>query len=301
MQDSTKPVITTRYKSALITLYISSICFAFAILCYYRWLLPKLPDTMLRWSVLTGIVLMFMYKWIPGLIAYRFAKRENIELPVFKYINRTLGYAVSCGIIVILATLLISMAFDQFSFAYYLSLIPRLFLITSYPVVNATAYLVFIFICGILSSFTINLLYCLGEEIFFRGYLHTRFSAFSFYKQAFIIGFLWGCWHIPLIIIMGLNTAHYISTILIGSATAVSLSLLLSPILLHLRERGKNLLTTTVFHGFLVAMGNVPFYFFVNGNPLLIGLNGLAGVTALAIFNVYIFTERRKAAVQPSI
>ncbi len=60
--------------------------------------------------------------------------------------------------------------------------------------------LVITIIAAFLSGITINLVYALGEEMGWRGYLLDRFIQYrGLYLAATIIGIIWGLWHAPLI------------------------------------------------------------------------------------------------------
>lgn len=59
--------------------------------------------------------------------------------------------------------------------------------------------------------FLLNSFFALGEELGWRGYLlrSLKSRATNFYVRAFIIGFIWGLWHLPLYIKIGVTLPRF--------------------------------------------------------------------------------------------
>ena len=53
---------------------------------------------------------------------------------------------------------------------------------------------------GLIAGLTINAIAAFGEELGWRGFLLQEFKEMHFFKAAIAIGFIWGIWHAPLIL-----------------------------------------------------------------------------------------------------
>lgn len=108
------------------------------------------------------------------------------------------------------------------------------------------------------SSFVVNLTSGpLGEELGWRGYLlrelrRTRSTTAS----GFLVGLVWGFWHLPLWLMSGFAGADLIRYTLTFLATIVSLSVLIA----HALERNRNILLAVWIHfwfNFLVPLSGI--------------------------------------------
>ncbi|MBP3773843.1 MAG: CPBP family intramembrane metalloprotease [Bacteroidaceae bacterium] len=153
-----------------------------------------------------------------------------------------------------------------------LTITPQLFLVTN-------------FINGLIAGATINALLALGEEVGWRGYLLRLFSGKPFVLSAIVIGFIWGIWHLPLIL-LGHNYPHHP---IMGSALMLVFCITLSPIMQYLRLKSGSLIAVAIFHGTFNAFGGLGLLCLNNFDELLDGSAGLAGILVLLAADVLLY------------
>ncbi len=143
-------------------------------------------------------------------------------------------------------------------------------------------YIALIILQGVIIGSTINALVALGEEFGWRGYLLKNLIHLGFYKSSLIIGFVWGIWHAPMVL-LGLN---YPDHEFLGIFMMVIFCILLTPIMVYLTLKSKSIITPSIFHGVLNAFGGLHWILLIGGNDLNIGITGFAGFIVLIIFNI---------------
>jgi len=134
---------------------------------------------------------------------------------------------------------------------------------------------------GFVSGCTINLLFTLGEEIGWRGFLYKQWQHLSFHLRVIVTGVIWGLWHAPLIL-LGHNYDNYP---FIGIGMMVLLCISLSYPMEWIRQQSKSVLGPAIFHGSINAVAGLSILFCKDGNELIGSIPGLAGV--LAGFSVF--------------
>lgn len=133
---------------------------------------------------------------------------------------------------------------------------------------------------------TINALAAFGEEIGWRGFLYKELmQKLNFWKTSFIIGFIWGLWHAPLIL-QGHNYPNYP---IIGVLWMIIFCVLYSPIFNFIREKSGSVAATSILHGTINATYGVSVLFIKGGNELTVGVLGIAGFIVLLIINIIIY------------
>jgi len=141
------------------------------------------------------------------------------------------------------------------------------------------------YLTAIGAGLTINALFALGEEFFWRGYLYKLLQGKSFWKISFITGLLWGIWHAP-IIMMGHNYPHYPY---FGVIMMTVWILVLTPIFTFLRWKSGSVIAPAIMHGTLNATAGIPVLVIVGGNELLNGWQGLSGIIVLFVLNIVLY------------
>lgn len=139
------------------------------------------------------------------------------------------------------------------------------------------------FISSITAGFTINLIFALGEEIFWRGYLWDKYKGLPDWKVSLLIGSLWGLWHMPLII-QGYNygTEHALS----GSIMFIFFCICFSyPLTLLMRQTSSTILAAGM-HGMFNAFAGVFTILLVTGNPLIDGSIGLVSILTFILTGI---------------
>jgi membrane protease YdiL (CAAX protease family) len=138
---------------------------------------------------------------------------------------------------------------------------------------------------GLIAGATVNAIAGFGEEIGWRGFLLREFKEMYFLKSSVIIGFIWGIWHAPLIL-MGHNYPQHPK---IGVLMMIVWCILLTPIFQFITIKSKSIITAAIAHGTLNAVAGITIMTITGGNDLTAGITGLAGFIALLIFNIGFF------------
>lgn len=214
--------------------------------------------------------------WIPGIIAFVCGWFEDIPLPLFSKPNKTYFQAGLTGIAVVLVSFVLSISFSPLRSFDPLFYKPPF----SYGLLIGTMIsLGLVFIAGI----TVNMLAALGEELMWRGYLWEKLKHYGFLKASFIIGLLWGLWHVPGIVLLGHNYPIYP---LQGILWMVILTIAMSPLFTYYRIKGKSIMVPAALHGTINALGPAVVLFFENPNFFVVGATGVCGIISFALFSV---------------
>lgn len=142
---------------------------------------------------------------------------------------------------------------------------------------------------GLFAGFTINAVFAFGEEVAWRGYLMKLFKGKKFLMTALWIGIIWGFWHAPLI----LNGHNYPQHPVAGVFMMVPVCLLLAPMLMYFRIKGRSVVVPAIMHGTFNAVVGVTNLVVTPANDLLYGGPGLAGMIVLLLLNVCLFLYDR--------
>nr|HPI70955.1 CPBP family intramembrane metalloprotease [Tenuifilaceae bacterium] len=142
---------------------------------------------------------------------------------------------------------------------------------------------------GMFAGLTINAIAAFGEELGWRGFLLRQLSNKSFWGASLIIGFIWGIWHAP-IILMGHNYHQHPR---IGVLMMVIVCILLSFLFIYITLKTRSVIAAAVMHGTLNATAGIGIMMLDGGNDLTIGATGLAGFIAMGILILVIFIYDR--------
>ncbi len=128
------------------------------------------------------------------------------------------------------------------------------------------------FVSAIIAGFTINLLFALGEEISWRGYLMQEFAHLPFVKRNLLIGAIWGIWHAP-IIIQGYNygTSLAIPGVFAFILFCIGFSFAFGVI----ADKTKNVLFAGALHGMFNAFAGVFILILTSYHPFIGGAIGI--------------------------
>jgi uncharacterized protein len=135
---------------------------------------------------------------------------------------------------------------------------------------------------GLVAGTTINALATFGEELGWRGFLVRQFQNMKFFKASLVMGFIWGIWHAP-IILMGHNYPNYP---VIGVGMMTIFCMLLSPLFLYVTLKAKSVIAASIMHGTLNATGGISILVISGGHDLMVGTTGLAGFITLIILTL---------------
>jgi len=224
------------------------------------------------------LVLGGAYMWTPGLVALFFARREGIRLPLAFRPNRYWLFAWLFPVPLTLLSVLLSLPFGAYrglAWAF-----PE-----NSPPLPEPLLLVLALFQGMVAGTTVNLLVALGEELMWRGYLWERVRERGFWPATLEIGFHWGLWHAPLILLFGHN---YPNERLLGVPMMILFTLLLTPVLLYVREKGGSVWPAALLHGTLNGVAGLSLVLVERTHDLLVGVVGLPGLFLLALFNLWL-------------
>ncbi|MEO6599750.1 MAG: CPBP family intramembrane glutamic endopeptidase [Polyangiaceae bacterium] len=129
----------------------------------------------------------------------------------------------------------------------------------------------------------------LGEELGWRGLLFHELAPLGFWRRSWVIGFLWGVWHVPLVF----EGYGYPNHPLLGAALLVAFTLLAAPLYVFLRARSGSVLTAGICHGSFGGSILLTFAPIAGGSELTSGLIALPGVVVMAAVNVALFVVVR--------
>ncbi|MBP3440967.1 MAG: CPBP family intramembrane metalloprotease [Tidjanibacter sp.] len=141
------------------------------------------------------------------------------------------------------------------------------------------SYIAITLLSGLLAGATINALFAYGEEYGWRGYMAEALGSTKFWKAALVIGFVWGLWHLPLIL-MGHNGY---SNRALGVVMMILFCLLAGVVELYLTRKSGTLWAATIFHGTINALAGLGVLMIPSGDPLITGATGVAGLAALVV------------------
>ncbi|WP_457638518.1 CPBP family intramembrane glutamic endopeptidase [Oceanithermus sp.] len=232
------------------------------------------------------------YMWIPGLVALALARREGLALRIWGKPNRWWLVAWLLPVVFSLASIVASLPLD--SYVGLSALREQIAARTGAAAAGLPEWALWAALIGqgLLAGATVNLLAALGEELMWRGYLWERTRELGFWPASLQIGVVWGVWHAPLVYFLGYN---YPGHRLWGMVFMVIFTVLLTPWMLYLRERGGAIFAPALFHGSLNATAGLSVLVFAGSadlfnrpNDLLVGLTGLGGFVVLALANLYL-------------
>ena len=143
---------------------------------------------------------------------------------------------------------------------------------------------------GLFAGITINAVAAFGEELGWRGFLLKAFKEMSFLKASVIIGFIWGVWHSPLIL-MGHNYPQHPQ---IGVLMMTIWCILLTPLFLYITIKAKSVIAAAILHGTMNATAGISIMVISGGNDLTVGVTGLAGfISVFAVLLAVFFYDRK--------
>ena len=147
---------------------------------------------------------------------------------------------------------------------------------------------------GFVAGLTINAFFAFGEESAWRGFLHRLLKGKGFWKECLIIGVIWGIWHAPLIL-MGHNYPEHPVP---GVFMMVAFCVLVTPLMVFIREKSGSVIMAAIAHGTINALGGLPVLYLIGYKELLSGITGLAGFIALALADIVLLllVNRKKTA-----
>lgn len=144
-------------------------------------------------------------------------------------------------------------------------------------------------VSGLLAGVTINALFAYGEEYGWRGYMVNALKGTKFLPAALLIGFVWGIWHAPMIL-MGHNNYPNPAW---GVAMMILFCLLAGVVELYFVCKSGSVWSAVFIHGTINALAGLGVLMVPTGNTFLTGMTGVAGMMALLVVIAGIFIYDR--------
>ena len=211
-----------------------------------------------------------VYSWSPALVGLYFARREGIRFPVLGEPNRYWALALVLPPLIAALSVLLALPLGRWRGS---ELIQGA--LGHGP--GGAAFWLYLAGYGLLVSLSVGFIFALGGEIFFRGYLWERLRDQGLWPASLAIGALWGLWQLPDLLAGGTSPSQVFFTLVLG--------VLLAPGLILFREWGRAVAPAALFLSGVRVWSFLP-HFLVEGQEYLVGFYGLAGVAALALFNL---------------
>lgn len=143
----------------------------------------------------------------------------------------------------------------------------------------------FITILALIAGTTVNAVAGFGEELGWRGFLVKELRLMGFWKSSALIGFIWGLWHAPLIL-LGLNYPQHPQ---LGVLLMIAWTIIMAPVFSYIRLKAKSVIAAAIFHGTINAVPGLAVILLTGGDELTVGITGLAGFITFAIINLFLF------------
>jgi uncharacterized protein len=144
---------------------------------------------------------------------------------------------------------------------------------------------------GLLAGLTVCLPGALGEELAWRGLLWRELGPLRFWRASAVIGLIWAAWHMPAVVLGG-----YAGGTVAGALGLTAQLLLITPVVLALRERGASVLTAALFHA--SGSGMLGAGTLVKGSHGLFAFLGAYLPLVVCVLGVMAARRRRSDAVQ---
>lgn len=138
---------------------------------------------------------------------------------------------------------------------------------------------------GTLAGATVNSVAALGEEVGWRGLLQQELAHLGFWRSSWLIGLIWGIWHLPLIV-YGYNYPGHPE---VGVVAMTAWAILFSPLIGYVRLQSGSVVAAAMMHGSLNGVAMVPAAMLTGGNSLTTGILGIPGIAVLAVLNLGLY------------
>ena len=129
------------------------------------------------------------------------------------------------------------------------------------------------------AGISINAIAGLGEEIGWRGLMVREYKGLNFWSASLRIGFIWGLWHSPLIL-MGHN---YPQHPVLGVWMMIVWCILITPLFMFVRIKTHSVIGAAIMHGTMNACAAMPLLLISGGTDLTAGFTGFTGMISIAI------------------
>ena len=152
-----------------------------------------------------------------------------------------------------------------------------------------------VLIAGTFAGLTVNGVVAFGEELGWRGFLPSEWKALGFWRSSWLIGAIWGLWHLPAV----LHGWNYPGHPFDGILMMIIWTTLFSPVIGYVRLRSRSVLAAALMHGALNGTAIAPQLVLRGGDSLTTGMMGWPGMAVLALLNLGVLWLNRTAQAHP--
>lgn len=145
-------------------------------------------------------------------------------------------------------------------------------------------------ISGLIAGCTVNAVAAFGEEYGWRNYMVDALRGQQFWKAALLIGFVWGIWHAPLILIGHNYPQHPIA----GVWMMCVFCILMGVLELWLVLKTGSVIPAALMHGTVNAISRASLFLVSGGCDLTVGVSSLSGFIAIIITIVVLYFYDRR-------
>lgn len=145
-------------------------------------------------------------------------------------------------------------------------------------------------ISGLIAGCTVNAVAAFGEEYGWRNYMVDALRGQQFWKAALLIGFVWGIWHAPLILIGHNYPQHPIA----GVGMMCVFCILMGVPELWLVLKTGSVIPAALMHGTVNAISGASLFLVSGGCDLTVGVSSLSGFIAIIITIVVLYFYDRR-------
>lgn len=150
--------------------------------------------------------------------------------------------------------------------------------------------IIFVVLQSIIAGCTLNAAFAFGEEYGWRKYLVEALKDKSFAVAALFIGFVWGIWHFPMIL-MGHNYGeHNIA----GIFMMIAFCIILGVLELYIVIKTRSVVAAAVLHGTINAIAGLPNIIFDKICPITDSVPGLFGNAVMIVIIAFLFLYDNK-------
>ncbi|MEM7655328.1 MAG: CPBP family glutamic-type intramembrane protease, partial [Bacteroidota bacterium] len=143
-----------------------------------------------------------------------------------------------------------------------------------------------VLVFGLIGGATVNLLFNIGEEVGWRGFMLVETKSLGFLGSNLIIGGIWGVWMLPLYLmssgksLMAMGMWEVMA--IVGFAIAIAFPMA------YFSIKTRSIYASATFHGVLNNITMLSAFFIWGENELLGSVKGLAGMFVLLLITFLI-------------
>lgn len=133
---------------------------------------------------------------------------------------------------------------------------------------------------AISAGFTLNLIFAMGEEILWRGYMWDQLKEYGIAKVSIITGLFWGLWHAPLVL-QGYNYGP--EQPILGAFMFIIFCIAFSFLFTLVMKRTGSTVLAAALHGMFNGFVGIFIVLIYEQNPFLDGAIGIISIFSIVV------------------